>query len=98
MRWTTRQKRKFFFDASKYWRNFKTNLTRYLIMKYIDIFPELLKHPPLSYAEYIEQTMWDEFLAKRLTLEWEALRKLQQERRAKNIDMHKLSIMGYIGL
>ena len=67
-------------------------------MKYKDTFPELLKHLPLSYAEYIEQIVWDEFVAKWLTLEWEALRKLQQERRAKNTNLHKLSRMGYVGL
>ena len=42
--------------------------------------------------------MWDEFVAKRLTPEWEALRKVQQETRAKNKNLHKLSIMGYVGL
>ena len=52
-------------------------------MKYKDDFPDLLKHPPLTYAEYIDQKVWDEFVLKRLTLEWEALRKVQQERRAK---------------
>ena len=67
-------------------------------MKYNDIFPKLLKHPPLSYAEYIEQIVQDEFVAKRLTPEWEALRKLQQERRVKNTNLHKLSIMCYVGL
>ena len=66
-------------------------------MKYQDTFPDLLKHP-LSYAEYMDQTVWDEFVAKRLTPEWEALRKVQQERRAKNTNLHKLSKMGYVVL
>ena len=42
--------------------------------------------------------MWDEFLAKIFTLEWEALRKVQQERRWKNTNLHKLSKIGYVGL
>ena len=85
-------------DAGRYWRKFKTNLTRDLVMKYKDDFPNLLKHPPLSYAEYIDQIEWDEFVAKRLTPEWETLRKVQQEKRAKNINLHKLSRIGYAGL
>ena len=39
-------KKKILFDASKCWRNFKTNLTRDLVTKYKDDFPDLLKHPP----------------------------------------------------
>ena len=42
-------------------------------MKYKDDFPDLLKHPPLTYAEYIDKKVWDEFVVKRLTPEWEAL-------------------------
>ena len=67
-------------------------------MKYEDTFPDLLKHPPFSYTNYIEQLVLEEFVAKRLTLEWEALRKLQQERRAKNTKLHKLLRMGSVGL
>ena len=51
-------KKKILFDATKYWKNFKTNLTRQLVMKYKDDFPELLEHPPLTYKEYIEKKMW----------------------------------------
>ena len=47
-------KKKILSDAGRYWRNFKTNLTRDLVMKYKDNFPDLLKHPPLLYAEYID--------------------------------------------
>ena len=53
----TKAKTKILSDASRYWRNFKTNLTRDLIMKYKDTFLELLKYPPLSFAEYIGQTV-----------------------------------------
>ena len=63
-----------------------------------ETFSELLKHPLFSYAEYIKHSMWEEFVAKRLTLEWEALRKLQQEKRAKNTNLHKFLRMVYIGL
>ena len=52
-------------------------------MKYKANFPDLLKHPPQSYPEYIDQTVWDEFIVKRLTPKWEALRKVQQERSEK---------------
>ena len=38
-------------------------------MKYKDDFPDLLKHPPLTYFDYIDQKVWDEFVAKRLTPE-----------------------------
>ena len=34
------------------------------------------KNPPLTYAEYIDQKVWDEFVAKILTPEWEALQKV----------------------
>ena len=79
-----KEKKKNLFDASRYWRNIKTNLTRVLVMKYKDNFPNLLIHPPLTYAEYIDQKVWDEFVAKRLIPEWKALRKVQQERSTKN--------------
>ena len=93
-----KNKKKIQSDASRYWRNFKTNLTGDLVMKCKDDFPNLLKHPPQSYVEYIDQTVWDKFVVKRLTLEWEALRKFQQERRAKNTNLHKFSRMGYVDL
>ena len=67
-------------------------------MKYKDDFSELLQHSPLSYAEYIDWELWDNFEKKRLNPEWEALRKVQRERRAKNTNLHKLSQMGYVGL
>ena len=91
-------KKKILYDVVRYWRTFKTNLTRELVMKNKDDFPELLQHPALNYHEYIEQKVWDDFVAKRLTPEWEALRKAQQERRAKNTNLHKLSRIGYAGL
>ena len=56
-------------DAARYWRNFKTNLTRELVMKYKDDFPKLLQHPLLTYSEYIEKKAWDNFVWKRLTPE-----------------------------
>ena len=46
----------------------------------------------------IDQTVWDEFVVKRLTPEQEALRKVQQQRRAKNTNLYKLGIIGYVGL
>ena len=52
----------------------------------------------MNFSEYIDRKVWNEFVAKRLISEWEALRKVQQERRAKNTNLHKLSWMGYIGL
>ena len=64
---------------------------RDLVMKYKDDFSDLLQHPPLTYREYIEQKVWDDFVVKRLTLEWEAIRKFQHKRRAKKINLHKLS-------
>ena len=85
-----KEKKKIFFYAGKYCKKFKTNL--------IDNFPLLLEHPPLTYAEYIDQKVWDMFIAKRLTPEWEALRKVQQERRTKNINLHKLSQISYVDL
>ena len=91
-------KKKVLQDAGKYWRNFKTNLTRELVMKYKDDFPELLQRPPNNYALYIEEKMWDNFVKKNLSPEWAASRKVQQERRAKNTKLHKLSRMGYAGL
>ena len=91
-------KKKVLQDAGKYWRNFKTNLTRELVMKYKDDFPELLQRLPNNYAPYIEEKAWDNFVKKRLSIEWEALRKVQQERRAKNINLHKLSRVDYTGL
>ena len=93
-----KSKKKILQDAGKYWRNFKTNLTRELVMKYKDDFLELLQRPPNSYALYIEENVWDNFVKKRLSPEWAALRKTQQERRAKNTNLHKLSRMGYAGL
>ena len=51
-------------------------------MKYKDDFPDLLKHPPLTYAKYIAQKVWDEFVAKRLTPKWKAIQKVQQGSRA----------------
>ena len=63
----TKTKKKILSDASWYWRNFKTNFTRDLIMKHKDTFPDLLKYPPVSYAKYIEKTVWEEFVEKRLT-------------------------------
>ena len=79
-----KEKKKILSDVGKYWRNFKTNLTRNLVIKYKDDFPDLLKRSPLTYAEYIDQKVWDEFVAKRLIPEWKALRKVQQERSTKN--------------
>ena len=67
-------------------------------MQYKDTFSNLLKHPPLSYVYYIEQTMWEYFVTKILTPEWEVLRKLQQERRAKSTNLRKLFRMDYVGL
>ena len=67
-------------------------------MKYKDDFPKFLEHSPLTYKEYMKKKVRDDFLVKRLTSEWEALRKAQQERRAQNTNLHKLSRMGYVGL
>ena len=91
-------RKKILSDVASYWRNFKTNLTRELVMKYKDDFPKFLEHSPLTYKEYMKKKVRDDFLVKRLTSEWEALRKAQQERRAKNTNLHKLSRMGYAGL
>ena len=67
-------------------------------MKYKDDFPKLLQRPPMSYVESIDREMWDAFINKRLNPKWEALWKVQQERGAKNTNLHKLSQMGYVGL
>ena len=67
-------------------------------MKYKDDFPELLQCPPNSYAPYIDEKVWNNFVQKILSLEWAALRKTQQERRARNTKLHKLFQMGYAGL
>ena len=62
-------KKKILSNAGRYWRNFKTNLTRDLVIKYKNDFLYLLKRPPLTYTEYIDQKVWDEFVAKKLTPE-----------------------------
>ena len=80
------------------WRDFKSRITTELIYEYRHTCPELLEHPPASYAPWIEPKVWDEFVKKRLSAEWEEARKVQQKRATQNKYPHRMSRLGYAGL
>ncbi|PON71432.1 hypothetical protein PanWU01x14_072290, partial [Parasponia andersonii] len=59
---------------------------------------ELLEHPPASYAPWIEPKVWDEFVKKIVSAEWEKVRKVQQGKATQNKYPHRISRLGYAGL
>ncbi|PON50763.1 hypothetical protein PanWU01x14_221350 [Parasponia andersonii] len=61
----------------KMWRDFKSRITTELIYEYRHTCPELLEHPPASYAPWIEPKVWDMFVNKRVSAEWEEAKKVQ---------------------
>ncbi|XP_021832925.1 uncharacterized protein LOC110772766 [Prunus avium] len=77
-------------------RSFKHALTKYHIIPFMND-PEHLKNPPDLY-NFIQKEHWDKFVASRVSDEFQALRKLQQERRDKHIYNHRLGRQGYVGL
>ncbi|PON75943.1 hypothetical protein PanWU01x14_038940 [Parasponia andersonii] len=80
------------------WRDFKSRITTELIYEYKHTCPEILEHPPTSYAPWIEPKVWDEFVKKRLSAEWEEARKVQQGRATQNKYPYCMSRLGYAGL
>ncbi|PON65861.1 hypothetical protein PanWU01x14_113500 [Parasponia andersonii] len=56
------------------------------------------EHPPASYAPWIESKVWDEFVKKRLSAEWEEARKVQQRRAMQNKYPQRMSRLGYAEL
>ncbi|KAK9286751.1 hypothetical protein L1049_015155 [Liquidambar formosana] len=79
------------------WKNFKNRLTtKYIIPSMHNI--EVLRHPPKLYKDYIEKEHWHSFVKGRISPQFQALRRNQQERRGKNSHNHRLSRKGYVGL
>ncbi|PON40422.1 hypothetical protein PanWU01x14_297420, partial [Parasponia andersonii] len=85
-------------SCGKMWRDFKSRITTELIYEYRHTCPELLEHPPASYAQWIEPQVWDEFVKKRLSAEWEEVRKVQQGMATQNKYPHCMSCLGYARL
>ena len=82
-------------EAGKTWRNWKTRLTKDLIYVYKNVAPELLAKPPSEYIEYYKPEDWKNFVAKRLTPDWEEMRKQKQNARAQNKYPHHSGRGGY---
>ncbi|PON62232.1 hypothetical protein TorRG33x02_280060 [Trema orientale] len=58
-------KKKTLEDVGKYWRNFKTFMTKELVYKYKDTFPSLLENPPPAYMEWIDPKDWKDSIGKK---------------------------------
>ncbi|CAL9018528.1 unnamed protein product, partial [Prunus brigantina] len=83
-------------SAAKKWKDFKSTLTRYYILPYIND-RERLSQPPETY-KFIEKAQWDAFVASRLSKEFESVHSQHAQIREKLEYNHRLSRKGYAGL
>ncbi|XP_062081062.1 uncharacterized protein LOC133785860 [Humulus lupulus] len=92
-----KQKQQMLKDAGKYFRNWKTNLTRVhvydALKKYPNEFPPAL---PFGFENVITPDEWLAFVNSRLTPEWQRKREEMQNYRALNKYNHNLSRGGYV--
>ncbi|XP_061988645.1 uncharacterized protein LOC133712759 [Rosa rugosa] len=80
-------------SAGHKWREFKSKLTNWYIIPYLDS-PELLKFPPDDYRS-IEVDEWNTFVADRTSEQFQVLREKQKIKRKENKYPHRLSRKGY---
>ncbi|XP_040361933.1 uncharacterized protein LOC112164156 [Rosa chinensis] len=83
-------------SAANKWREFKSKLTNWYIMPYLDN-PELLEFPPDDYRS-IDQHDWDKFVADRTTTKFKELREAQIKKRKENKYPHRMARKGYANL
>ena len=82
-------------DAGIKWRQWKSSLTSNFIEKNKDKNPDLLAHPPKTWANCIKGADWDSFVASRLSPEWAAVRADKKRIRAQNKYDHRSGRGGY---
>ncbi|XP_040369394.1 uncharacterized protein LOC121051272 [Rosa chinensis] len=80
-------------SAGHKWREFKSKLTNWYIIPYLDS-PELLQFPPDDYRS-IEVDEWNTFVADRTSQQFQILREKQRIKRKENKYPHRMSWKGY---
>ncbi|KAA0068061.1 uncharacterized protein E6C27_scaffold238G00090 [Cucumis melo var. makuwa] len=78
-------------------RQFKSWLTTQYIIPFMDEL-QLLIDPPSLYAHIIDKLVWQEFVRSRMSLEFQKLRREQQDRRKRSKYTHNMSRRGYANL
>ena len=92
-----RHKKDLLISAGKYFRNWKTNMTRDHVYGFMKENPDVFPPPiPHGWEDVISPEEWLQFVESRLTDEWKAKRIIMQNYRAMYQYNHKTSRGGYV--
>ncbi|KAL6199643.1 hypothetical protein ACLB2K_029426 [Fragaria x ananassa] len=89
-------KKMVFASAGQKWRDFKSKLTTWYIIPFMDS-PELFEFPPDDYRS-IHADQWQEFVKDRISPQFQELRQKQMARRKENKYPHRLGRKPYAQL